>query len=56
MQVMTNSFPLDFPTAVRIASLSPVFLVTSFNRSLYFLESVNFKKSLELTLVSSSLK
>ena len=29
MQAMTSSFPFDFPTAVRTASLSPVFLAAS---------------------------
>ena len=42
IQAMTSSFPFDFPTAVLMASLSPVFLVTSLSRSLYFFESVNF--------------
>ena len=46
------SFPLELPTAVLIASFNPVFLCASLRRSIYFLESLNFKKSFERSFSS----
>ena len=54
MQATTKASPIDFPTAMRIASLRLVFLWAAFRRSLYFLVSSNFKKSLERRSASSS--
>jgi len=55
IQATTKSLPLDFPTAVRTASLSFVFSCAAFRRSIYFFLSVNFRGSLEVTFLSSSL-
>jgi hypothetical protein len=55
IQAITTSFPFDGPTAVLMASYKPVFLCASFKRSIYFLESSNFKKSFDFNLMSSSL-
>ena len=49
------AFPIDFPTAVLIASLSFVFSLAAFNLSVYFLLSSNFNGSLDDKFSSNSL-
>jgi len=55
IQAITTSSPKDLPTATLIASFKPVFFLASLALCLYDLLSLNFKGSLALISLSTSL-